>query len=163
MLQPRRLLALRVLKDQSEQLEKQDKEDQQEKQGKEDQQEEQDQEGQKEGAGPRGPAGPPGQVIIPNIIIIPNDQRYFYSTTSDIQTLVVIPANQFTNDNGAVTSTFGDLGLTSYSNLYINGILQESSLYSVSESALTINLVNQTIYSDTPIILEIVRFSAQIN
>jgi hypothetical protein len=123
-------------------------------------------------AGPRGPAGPqgpsgiqgpPGPVIIPNIIIIPNNQRYFYSTTSDIQTLVVIPANQFTNDNGAVTSTFGDLGLTSYNNLYINGILQESSLYSVTESALTINLINQTIYSDTPIILEIVRFSAQIN
>ncbi|SDO16404.1 protein of unknown function [Paenibacillus sp. yr247] len=106
--------------------------------------------------GPPGPPGPPGPVIIPT------DQRYFYITTSDIQTPVAIPANQFTNDNGTLTTTFANLGQNSYSNLYINGILQEGSLYTLNVGTLTINLNSSTIYTGTPIILEIVAFSAQI-
>lgn len=81
---------------------------------------------------------------------------------SDTQSLVIIPVNEFTNDEGSFITKFTDYGQNSYSNLYINGILQESSIYSLNESALTINLNNQTLYSGTPVILEIVRFSAQI-
>ncbi|NOU85764.1 DUF4183 domain-containing protein [Paenibacillus sp. LMG 31460] len=109
-----------------------------------------------------GPPGPPGLVIIPDIIILPTAQRYFYIMNSDTQSLVIIPVNEFTNDEGSFITKFTDYGQNSYSNLYINGILQESSIYSLNESALTINLNNQTLYSGTPVILEIVRFSAQI-
>ncbi|KRF13357.1 DUF4183 domain-containing protein [Paenibacillus sp. Soil787] len=115
--------------------------------------------------GPSGLQGPPGAtglVIIPDIIILPTAQRYFYIMNSDTQSLVSIPANEFTNDEGTFITQFTDYGQNSYSNLYINGILQESSIYCVNESALTINLNNQTLYSGTPIILETVRFLAQI-
>ncbi|WP_412674832.1 DUF4183 domain-containing protein [Aneurinibacillus thermoaerophilus] len=122
--------------------------------------------------GPQGPPGPPGPQGLPglqgppgspgSVAIIPTVQRYFYITNSDIQAPEVISATQFTNDNGGPISEFTNLGQNSYSNLYINGILQEGSLYSVSTSALTINPDGSTIFSGTSIILEIVQFSAQI-
>ncbi len=112
--------------------------------------------------GTQGPTGPPGSVVLPNIIILPSAQRYFYNVLSDTQSLVTIPANEFTNDEGTFITAFPDMGQNSYSNLYINGILQVNSLYSFNENALTININNQTIFSGTPIILEIIQFFAQV-
>ncbi|ANY70860.1 hypothetical protein BBD42_19865 [Paenibacillus sp. BIHB 4019] len=112
--------------------------------------------------GPPGPQGPSGPAILPNIIIVPSAQRYFYIVASDIQFHVTIPAKEFTNDEGALTTAFTGIGQNSYSNLYINGILQEGSIYSLNESALNINLNNQTIFLGTPIILEIIQFFAQV-
>ncbi len=111
---------------------------------------------------PPEPPGPPGPVIIPNIIVMPTVQRYFYIANSDIQAPASIPASQFTNDDGELAAKFPDLGQNSYSNLYINGMLQEGSLYSISTSVLTINPKGTTIFSGTPIALEIVQFSARI-
>jgi hypothetical protein len=115
--------------------------------------------------GPQGIQGPPGQpgpVVIPDIIILPSVQRYFYIVTSDAQSPLTIPASEFTNDDGVFITAFTDNGQNSYSNLYINGILQEGSLYSFNKSELTINFNNQIIYSGTPIILEIIQFVAQV-
>ncbi|GGA00556.1 hypothetical protein GCM10008018_53580 [Paenibacillus marchantiophytorum] len=111
--------------------------------------------------GIQGPPGLPGPSIIPEIIIVPSAQRYFYTIISDTQSLVTIPANEFTNDEGRFISAFIEVGQNSYSNLYINGMLQEGSLYSLNTNALTISANNQTIFSGTPIILEIIQFFAQ--
>ncbi len=51
----------------------------------------------------------------------------------------MILATEYTNDNGEPVSEFPNLGQNGYSNLYINGIMQESSLYNVSSGALTID------------------------
>jgi hypothetical protein len=112
--------------------------------------------------GIQGPPGPPGPVVIPDIIILPSAQRYFYIVTSDAQSPLTIPASEFTNDDGVFITEFTDYGQNSYSNLYINGILQEGSLYSLSNSDLTINFNGQIIYSGTPIILEIIQFVSQV-
>ncbi|WP_152968245.1 DUF4183 domain-containing protein, partial [Aneurinibacillus migulanus] len=79
-----------------------------------------------------------------------------------IQGPQVILATEFTGDSGGPISEFTNLGQNSYSNLYINGILQEGSIYSVNPNALTINLNGSTIFAGEPIILEIVQFSAQV-
>ncbi|UUZ90337.1 DUF4183 domain-containing protein [Paenibacillus sp. P25] len=57
---------------------------------------------------------------------------------------------------------FEGLGPDAFNNLYINGILQESGSYGVSDSALTFSPAGGTIYAGTPIILETVRLSAQV-
>ncbi|ERI10661.1 DUF4183 domain-containing protein [Aneurinibacillus aneurinilyticus] len=93
---------------------------------------------------------------------MPAVQRYFYIVGTDIEAPEVIPATQFTGDSRGPVSEFTNLGQSSYSNLYVNGILQESGIYSVSSNALTINPNGGIIFAGEPIILEIVQFSAQV-
>lgn len=112
--------------------------------------------------GAPGPTGPPGPPIT-GITILPTAQRYFYFAASDIQAPVTISANQFFNDEGVFTQEFTGIGLNSYSNLFINGLLQEGSLYSLTAAALTLNIVGDVIYEGTPIIVETVQFQAQIS
>jgi hypothetical protein len=69
-------------------------------------------------AGPAGPPGPPVPVIIPDTMIIPTVRRYFYVANSDIQATEVIPATQFTNDDGEVISEFTGLNQNSFTTLY---------------------------------------------
>nr|WP_285854523.1 DUF4183 domain-containing protein [Paenibacillus elgii] len=109
-----------------------------------------------------GPQGPPGEVFVPNVAVVPVVQRYFYFAPSDIQAPVVIPANQFTNDHGLAATRFLNLGPNSYTNLFINGVLQEGRIYSVTAEALSINPGEDTIIEGTPIILEIVQTFAQV-
>lgn len=113
--------------------------------------------------GPQGPQGLQGQPgSISGIFIIPRAQRYFYFAASDIESPIVIQANQFFDDEGNLSSRFTGIGLNSYSNVYINGILQENSLYILTENTLTLIVNGDIIYSRTPIIIEIVQFVAQI-
>lgn len=112
--------------------------------------------------GPQGMPGPPGEVFVPNVAVVPVVERYFYFTPSDIQAPVIIPANQFTNDQGLVVAEFLNPGTNSYTSLFINGLLQEGSIYSVTTGALSINPGGDTIIKDTPIILEIVQIFAQV-
>nr|WP_267893114.1 DUF4183 domain-containing protein [Brevibacillus laterosporus] len=72
-------------------------------------------------------------------------------------------ATQFTNDLGNLSTGFIGLGQNSYNNLYINGILQEGSLYVVNPNALIINPKGSTIFLGSPIIVEIVHFTVQVN
>lgn len=109
--------------------------------------------------GPPGPAGPGGSVGT--LTVLPEVNRYFYLSPTDIQlnSPVTIPATQFTNDQGQPVTEFVTLGPSSYSSLFLNGILQESSLSRISANALTLNAMGGTIYAGTSIILEIIHFS----
>lgn len=114
--------------------------------------------------GPQGPKGEPGVVLIPDIFILPNVQRYFYATDMNIilDSPLVIIANEFTNDAGEIVSSLLNVRLNSYSNLYINGMLQEGRIYSVNSQNLVIHSPGDTILAGTPIILENVSFKAQV-
>lgn len=113
--------------------------------------------------GPQGEQGPTGPPSIQGVLITPTARRYFYSAAANIDLPIVIPANQFINDNGNMTIVFSGIGPSSYANVYINGILQQDSLYTVGANALTLSLEQgDIIYQGTPIILETVQFSAQI-
>lgn len=122
--------------------------------------------------GPQGPEGPQGATGpqgvpgpgIQDVIIVPEAARFFYVPGSDIvlTSSVTIPSAQFTDDNGAAASEFPKMGLANYSNLFINGMIQESSLYNISSTGLTISATRDTIYAGTPIALEIVQFSTRI-
>ncbi|QYR22745.1 DUF4183 domain-containing protein [Paenibacillus sp. sptzw28] len=117
--------------------------------------------------GPQGPRGtqgiqgPPGPSVVPDIAILADDQRFFYIVPSDIEGNTVIPANQFINDNGSMTAEFLNTGPNSITNVYINGILQQSGLYAVSLNEITI-FPDSTIYAGASIIIEIVQFTVQI-
>ncbi|SHE11782.1 Collagen triple helix repeat (20 copies) [Chlamydia abortus] len=119
--------------------------------------------------GPQGPQGATGPQGVPgpgiqDVIIVPEAARFFYVPGSDIvlTSSVTIPSAQFTDDNGAAASEFPKMGLANYSNLFINGMIQESSLYNISSTGLTISATRDTIYAGTPIALEIVQFSTRI-
>lgn len=113
--------------------------------------------------GPQGEQGPTGPPSIQGVLITPTARRYFYSAAANIDLPIVIPANQFIDDNGVMTIVFSGIGPSSYANVYINGILQQDSLYTVSANALTLSLEQgDIIFQGTPIILETVQFSAQI-
>ncbi|MBN6187626.1 DUF4183 domain-containing protein [Aneurinibacillus sp. BA2021] len=105
---------------------------------------------------------PPTPPVPPeSIVIIPEVQRYLYIPQVDIQSFEVIPASRFTNDDGETVGEFLHLGKSSYSNLYVNGMLQQTSVYSVAPDALTIDPDGSIIFAGEPIILEIIEFSVE--
>ncbi|WP_218831027.1 DUF4183 domain-containing protein [Paenibacillus sp. XY044] len=114
--------------------------------------------------GPEGPQGPPGPVVIPKITVLPTAARYFYEpeTDLDLTESAEIAANQFTNDEGEAVADFTTLGPNSFSNLYINGILQPGNSYSVNPSRLYFPSQSTTLYAGTPIILETVQLTANV-
>ncbi|KKX55693.1 DUF4183 domain-containing protein [Brevibacillus borstelensis] len=121
--------------------------------------------------GPQGPQGPPGPQgpqgpggYEGTITILPEVYRYFYIAPEDIQLTrtVTIAATHFTDNQRNLATSFRELSPSSYISLFVNGILQESSLSEISENELTLLGTGDTIYSGTPIILEIVKFSAII-
>lgn len=111
-------------------------------------------------AGPQGPTGPPGE--IPAITIVPTVYRYFYFPPAEMDSSVDIPVNQFTDDNGGVAAEFQGIGVNSYTHLYINGVLQEGSLYSLNEQLLRLFLDGDMLIAGTPIIVENVEFLARV-
>ncbi|MFE5321717.1 DUF4183 domain-containing protein [Paenibacillus sp. NPDC056579] len=115
--------------------------------------------------GATGPQGPPGIVTVPSIEVTPSVNRYFYfpSTDLDLSLPVTIPADQFTNDAGESQSDFTGLGPSSFSNLYINGIVQPGNSYNVNRAKLIFLPQSETIYAGTPIVLETVQLFAKIS
>ncbi|WP_433751006.1 DUF4183 domain-containing protein [Paenibacillus amylolyticus] len=112
--------------------------------------------------GPPGEPGPPGSV--PGIEIIPTTNRYFYfpDTDLDLSTSVIIPATEFTNDDGGSITEFAGVGFTSFNNLYINGIIQPGNSYNVSAERLFFLSQNGVIFAGTPIIIEIIIITVNI-
>ena len=112
--------------------------------------------------GPPGPQGPPGSV--PGIEIIPTVNRYFYfpDTDLDLSASVMIPAAEFTNDEGGSITEFVGIGPTSFNNLYINGIVQPENSYNVSAEMLFFPPQSGVIFTGTPIILETIQLTANI-
>lgn len=108
-----------------------------------------------------GPSGPAPDIS--NIEIVPLAERYFYFAPDTIKSSVTIMADQFSVDGGVqeVFQRF-HVGSSSYANLYINGMIQESTSYSLTPASLTIHLnEGEVILPSTPIIVEIVQFSAR--
>ncbi|WP_348623288.1 DUF4183 domain-containing protein [Paenibacillus peoriae] len=113
--------------------------------------------------GARGITGPTGPAAnISNIEIVPTTERYFYFAPDQIDSSVTIMADQFSVDGVQKAFQRFNVGSNSYANLYINGMIQESTLYSLTPASLTIRLnEGEEILSGTPIIVEIVRFSVR--
>ncbi len=99
-----------------------------------------------------------------DVVINPDIENYFYlldavDRTDDVLT---IPANKFTDDTGNVMT--GNLTTVATANgyylLFINGVLQQSSLYTVSGdgSQVTVNDA-ETIPVDAPITLIVTNFA----
>ena len=109
-----------------------------------------------------GPAGLTGPVVIPQINSALTARRYSYIASADMDPPVDISAGVFTNDDGVLISEFPVLDQNSYANLYINGILQAGGTYSVTPVTVTILQNQDTIFSGTSIILEMVQLSIQI-
>jgi hypothetical protein len=113
--------------------------------------------------GARGITGPTGPAPdISNIEIIPIAERYFYLAPATIESSITIMADQFSVDGVQEAFQRFNVGSNSYANLYINGMIQESTLYSLTPLSLTIRLnEGEAILSGTPIIVEIVQFSVR--
>ncbi|WP_413405510.1 DUF4183 domain-containing protein [Paenibacillus amylolyticus] len=118
--------------------------------------------------GVQGPTGPPGEQgppgTVPGIEIIPTANRYFYfpDTDLDLSASVIIPATEFTNDDGGSITEFAGVGLTSFNNLYINGIVQPGNSYSVSAERLFFSSQSGVIFAGTPITIEIIIITTNI-
>lgn len=110
--------------------------------------------------GPEGPQGSPGEV--PGITILPSAFRYFYFPPEELTGTVRIPAAWFTDDDGSLASEFQGMGMNGYSNLFINGVMQERSLYRLTTADLTLILEEDTILAGAPIIVENISFAARI-
>ncbi|QLG36741.1 DUF4183 domain-containing protein [Paenibacillus sp. E222] len=112
--------------------------------------------------GPPGEQGPPGSV--PGIEIIPTVNRYFYFPDTDLNLLdsVTIPAVEFANDEGGIVSEFAGIGLTSFYNLYINGIVQPGNSYEVNKVMLFFPSQGGVLFAETPIILETIQLTVNI-
>lgn len=104
-------------------------------------------------------------VIIPSGTIIPIVNRYFYIVTADINLIngAALNANLFWDDNGVQVAAFTIIHPNGYVNLYINGVMQECGIYTVTPSSLNLKADNATIYRGTPIIIESLGFINQTN
>nr|WP_243864464.1 DUF4183 domain-containing protein [Paenibacillus castaneae] len=74
---------------------------------------------------------------------------------------VKIPANQFTDDAGGTIAAFNIPIPNGYSNLFINGILQLGSCYTLNQDSLQLTTGNDMIFAGTPIIIETIGFVIQ--
>lgn len=113
-------------------------------------------------AGPPGEQGPPGS--IPGIQIIPTSDRYFYfpDTDLDLSNSITVSAGEFVNDEGGSIPQFAGIGMTSYYNLYINGIVQPGNSYVLTADGLFIPSQSGVLFAETPVIIEIVQLTAVI-
>ena len=104
-------------------------------------------------------------IDISAITIIPMVKRYFYvaETTMNLRNGATFSATLFYNDDGSPTTEFMNFSPNGYSDLYINAVVQEGGMYIVNTNFLTLSPSNSTIYAGTPIILELLTFSANLN
>ncbi|NLY44399.1 MAG: DUF4183 domain-containing protein [Tissierella sp.] len=101
---------------------------------------------------------------ITDIEINPELDKYFYELSEDERTAdtVTIPATEFTDDEGNVMT--GNLTVVSTNNgyylLFINGVLQQSSLYTVSVDGSQVVITDAaTIPVGAPITLIVTNFA----
>ncbi|MCL1699091.1 DUF4183 domain-containing protein [Lysinibacillus sp. Bpr_S20] len=107
------------------------------------------------------PSVDPPPVVEPSGNIIPTVNRYFYIATSDINLTngATLPASQFWDDHGNQITEFIIFNPNGYVNLYINAVMQEGGIYTLTPSSLALSSDNSTIYEGTPIIIESLGFS----
>lgn len=94
-------------------------------------------------------------------IVLPIVRRYFFVCPQNIDLTEIpytISANQFVNDKGKNVRVFRINGLSGYTNVFINGVMQASSLYQLKSNSIRLNCTGQIIYKGTPIIIESIVF-----
>ncbi len=96
--------------------------------------------------------------------INPEVDKYFYELREDERTggTITIPATQFTDNNGDIMT--GNLTTAATDNgyylLFINGVLQQSSLYTVSTDGSQVVITDAaTVPVDAPITLIVNNFA----
>lgn len=101
---------------------------------------------------------------ITDVEINPEVDKYFYELREDERTgdTVTIPATQFTDDDGNVMTD--NLTIVSTNNgyylLFINGVLQQSSLYTVAADGSDVTITDATtIPVGAPITLIVTNFA----
>lgn len=107
-----------------------------------------------------GPIAPPTEVV-PEGVVIPTINRYFHILTSDLDLTngAILPATLFWNDHTDPITEFVIFSPNGYVNLYINAVMQEGGIYSLSSTALTITPYDGTLFRGTPIIIESLGFT----
>lgn len=114
--------------------------------------------------GPQGTQGIPESVIVPDIRVLPTTLRYFYQLRSEVSldAPFIITAEQFTDDNGNHSFNRLEDDPNSSSTLYINGMIQEGRIYTLTSDALTLFSPGDTLQLGTPILLEVLCITVQV-
>lgn len=88
-------------------------------------------------------------------------QKYFYFTDCIIDSIIVIQASHFSNIDGVMIDRFDGIDPGHTYRLFVNGTRQESDIYELTESNLTLKINNgDIIYEGTPIVVETNLFAA---
>lgn len=92
--------------------------------------------------------------------VTPDVTRYYATVIAGnlLTTDTSIPATQFVDDNGNAVTTFPTLDAESYYNVYINSVLQQDGLTTLSNSTLTVNGALLTV--GVPVVVEFADFSS---
>ncbi|MGE6575734.1 DUF4183 domain-containing protein [Paenibacillus xylanexedens] len=96
-------------------------------------------------------------------VVTPATTRYFAAVAAgDIgATTITIAATSFVDDADAPVVTFPTLTASQYFNVYVNGMLQQSSLSTISTTSLVLNTVDISV--GVPVILEIANFANAVS
>lgn len=91
--------------------------------------------------------------------VTPEVTRYFATITADMIGAVstTMPAASFVDDADAAITAFPALTGTDYSNVYINGVLQQSSIGTLTTAQLVLNTTE--VPAGVPILVEISSFA----
>jgi hypothetical protein len=74
----------------------------------------------------------------------------------------VISDQQFTDDDGNPTFQSIEVGPNSSSTVYINGMIQEGRIYTLTPEALTLYSPGDVLLAGTPILLEVLYLTVQV-
>ncbi|AOK89344.1 DUF4183 domain-containing protein [Paenibacillus sp. SEL1] len=92
--------------------------------------------------------------------IAPATTRFFATITAGMigATVTTVPAASFVDDADAPVVALPTLAATDSSNYYINGVIQQSSLFTLTTASLVIASVDIT--PGVPVVIEITDFSS---
>lgn len=103
----------------------------------------------------------PDPVVTPNQGIIVTMNRYFYVAVNNLVLTngVTLPVSDFIDDRGQHITEFKLFSPNGYVNFYVNALMQEGNMYTVTPTTVTIPPTNGTIFRGTPIIIESLGFT----
>jgi len=96
-------------------------------------------------------------------VVTPATTRYFAAVAAgDIgATTITIPATSFVDDADAPVVTFPVLTASEYFNVYVNGVMQQNSLSTVTTTSLILNTVDISV--GVPVTLQISSFADTVS
>ncbi len=102
----------------------------------------------------------PLSIINIHVNVTATSTRFFDVLVADLPIIdgTTIPVGNFLDDSGDVATAF-PIVANGYYNFYVNGVLQEGELYTISATELTFNGVTGTIGAGTPLVVEAVELT----